>query len=347
MTAAARLDLEADSQATDLVVAASDGSVVLYRDLLGGAFEARPLPGLLPCGRHPPAPGRRRRPRRLDRPAGGGPGGVDPAAQRPPGGVRADGDPRRWPSGRRDQGGGPVAAARPGRPRGRATWRSATRSEAGGHRPVLGPGPRPLRAVRSLPRLRVTPDRAAEPPAGRLASRADFDGDGRTDLAAVGSDGTVRAADQPHRDRPPRPPHRPDRGQEPAPRPRRRDRGQGGHAVPEEALRRRADRLRPGRPERGGHGPDHLAQRPDPERDPPAGRRLPPLRGGAAAVRLVPDDLHLERRRRSSSSPTSSASLRSERAPATAPTSPSTTTRASASRAARWPGGPTAATRSG
>ncbi len=46
VTAAARIDVQADSQATNLVVAASDGSATLYRDLLGGVYEARPLPAL-------------------------------------------------------------------------------------------------------------------------------------------------------------------------------------------------------------------------------------------------------------------------------------------------------------
>ncbi|HEX6203976.1 MAG TPA: VCBS repeat-containing protein, partial [Thermoanaerobaculia bacterium] len=48
-TAAVALDLVADTPGQDLVVAHADGPGVLYRDLLGGRYEARPLPDL-PAG---------------------------------------------------------------------------------------------------------------------------------------------------------------------------------------------------------------------------------------------------------------------------------------------------------
>ena len=81
--------------------------------------------------------------------------------------------------------------------------------------------------------------------------------------------------------------------------------------------------------------PHHLAQRADPERNQPADQHRLQLRGGAAAIRLLPHDLDLERARVCNSSRTCWEWLRWARAMARAVSSLWITTSSSPSPAAR------------
>jgi len=192
VTAAVRIDVAADSQAADLVVARSDGSAILYRDLLGGAFEARPLPSLaaLPGGV-----------RRLLAADVDHDGWTDLVAAGDEGVTLLRNDHQEGFAAEpiAAQGDGPVALLDLD-DRGANDLAFAV---SAGHRSGAGDGGAADSATGIGP-IHLSWDRGRgtfEPADGAVAASAgtpsalaaaDFDGDGRTDLAAVDRSGTVR-----------------------------------------------------------------------------------------------------------------------------------------------------------
>jgi cytochrome c-type biogenesis protein CcmH/NrfG len=160
---------------------------------------------------------------------------------------------------------------------------------------------------------------------------ADLNADGKLDLVAVHPDGRVRRFTNVTAARSSWIGIALKGVKNPKAQPRGRSRGEGGRALPEADLPGRALAYRPSRLHRGGHDSHHLAERAHPERDEAAPKRASPPSRGAPAFRLLPDGLHVERTRSSSSSPTSWASHRSARRRATASTSRWITTRRSRS----------------
>ena len=181
---------------------------------------------------------------------------------------------------------------------------------------------------------RLTAVKSPLAPALAIAE-SDFNADGRADLSAINADGSLHLMVN----------QTVTKNnwlrvgligsQEPEACALREGRGQGGRAVSEEDLSRRAADLRHGGVQGSRHGSDHLAERTHSERDEAASRQGDDLQGSAAALRLLPDDFHLGREAVPVHHRRARASRRWGRARATASTSRSITTSTCRSRANR------------
>jgi hypothetical protein len=163
---AARVDMVADAQGLDLAVV-YDGKAVLYRDRLGGRYEAAPLE--IPAGV-----------RRIGAHDADHDGWTDLTVAGPDGAALLVND-RRGSFARQ-----PIANAR-------APFAWADFENRGLSELVTGTG-KNLYRNRGLGRLTADAAPAGWPDTSAAVAAADFDGDGRVDLAAVGADGKLRLA---------------------------------------------------------------------------------------------------------------------------------------------------------